>query len=205
MPSTRRSPRPISTRTGVAFSARLWLGCLWSKQHYHYDVARWLEQHGASPFSGEQRRTVRNAEWFHMANDDVISMPDKWEYPWYATWDLGFHCLALVLVDPDFAKRQLELMLLDDYFHPNGQLPAYEWAFGDVNPPVHPWAAYFVYEIDKARNGGVGDVKFLAHVFQKLLVNFTWLRGPEASGRVGVLLSLQIFTRFKVGGSPEEP
>lgn len=156
-------------------------------------------------FSGEQRRTVRNAEWFHMANDDVISMPDKWKYPWYATWDLGFHCLALVLVDPDFAKRQLELMLLDDYFHPNGQLPAYEWAFGDVNPPVHPWAAYFVYEIDKARNGGVGDVKFLAHVFQKLLVNFTWLRGPEASGRVGVLLSLQIFTRFKVGGSAEEP
>jgi hypothetical protein len=174
---------------------------LWSKQHYHYDVARWLEQHGASPFSGEQRRTVRNAEWFHMANDDVISMPDKWEYPWYATWDLGFHCLALVLGDPDFAKRQLELMLLDDYFQPNGQLPAYEWAFGDVNPPVHPWAAYFVYEIDKARNGGVGDVKFLAHVFQKLLVNFTWLRGPEASGRVGVLLSLQIFTRFKVGGA----
>ena len=159
-------------------------GMLWSKQHYHYDVARWLEQHGASPFSGEQRRTVRNAEWFHMANDDVISMPDKWEYPWYATWDLGFHCLALVLVDPDFAKRQLELMLLDDYFHPNGQLPAYEWAFGDVNPPIHPWAAYFVYEIDKARNGGVGDVKFLGHVFQKLLVNFTWWSNrKDPSGR----------------------
>ena len=106
------------------------------------------------------------------------------------------------LISPNGSSK---LMLLDDYFHPNGQLPAYEWAFGDVNPPVHPWAAYFVYEIDKARNGGVGDVKFLAHVFQKLLVNFTWLRGPEASGRVGVLLSLQIFIRFKVGGSPEEP
>ena len=159
-------------------------GMLWSKQHYHYDVARWLEQHGASPVSGEQRRTVRNAEWFHMANDDVISMPDKWEYPWYATWDLGFHCLALVLVDPDFAKRQLELMLLDDYIHPNGQLPAYEWAFGDVNPPIHPWAAYFVYEIDKARNGGVGDVKFLGHIFQKLLVNFTWWSNrKDPSGR----------------------
>jgi hypothetical protein len=89
-------------------------------------------------------------------------MPDKWE----STWDLGFHCLALVLVDPDFAKRQLELILMDDYIHPNGQLPAYEWAFGDVNPPVHSWAAYFVYEVDKARNGGVGDVKFLGHVFQ---------------------------------------
>ena len=159
-------------------------GMLWSKQHYHYDVARWLEQHGASPFSGEQRRTVRNAEWFHMANDDVISMPDKWEYPWYATWDLGFHCLALVLVDPEFAKQQLELMLLDDYFHPNGQLPAYEWSFGDVNPPVHSWAAYFVYEIDKARNGGVGDVKFLGHVFQKLLANFTWWSNrKDPSGR----------------------
>jgi hypothetical protein len=149
-------------------------GMLWSKQHYHYDVARWLEQHDASPFDGEQRRDVRNAEWFHMCNDHVISMPDKWEYPWYATWDLGFHCLALVLIDPDFAKAQLELVLLADYIHPNGQLPAYEWAFGDVNPPIHSWAAYFVYEVDKARNGGVGDVKFLGHVFQKLLANFTW-------------------------------
>jgi hypothetical protein len=149
-------------------------GMLWSKQHYHYDVARWLEQHDASPFAGKQRRSVRNAEWFHMANNHIISMPDKWEYPWYATWDLGFHCLALVLVDPDFAKQQLELMLLDDYIHPNGQLPAYEWSFGDVNPPVHSWAAYFVYEVDKARNGGVGDVRFLGHVFQKLLANFTW-------------------------------
>jgi hypothetical protein len=157
-------------------------GMLWSKQHYHYDVARWLEQHDASPFAGEQRRSVRNAEWFHMANNHVISMPDKWEYPWYATWDLGFHCLALVLVDPDFAKRQLELMLLDDYIHPNGQLPAYEWAFGDVNPPVHSWAAYFVYEIDKARNGGVGDVKFLGHVFQKLLANFTWWSNRKDPG-----------------------
>jgi hypothetical protein len=159
-------------------------GMLWGKQHYHYDVARWLEQHHASPFAGERQRPVRNAEWFHMANDHVISMPDKWEYPWYATWDLGFQCLALVLVDPDFAKQQLELMLMDDYIHPNGQLPAYEWAFGDDNPPVHSWAAHFVYEVDKARNGGVGDLKFLGHVFQKLLVNFTWWSNrKDPSGR----------------------
>jgi len=159
-------------------------GMLWSKQHYHYDVARWLEQHDASPFAGKQRRSVRNAEWFHMVNDHIISMPDKWEYPWYATWDLGFHCLALVLIDPDFAKQQLELMLLADYIHPNGQLPAYEWSFGDVNPPVHSWAAYFVYQVDKARNGGVGDVKFLSHVLQKLLANFTWWSNrKDPSGR----------------------
>ena len=156
---------------------------LWTKQHYHFDVARWLEEHDASPFAGE-RRTMRNADWFHMVNDHVISMPDKWEYPWYATWDLGFHCVALVLVDPDFAKDQLELILRADYMHPNGQLPAYEWQFGDVNPPVHPWAAYFVYEVDKARNGGVGDVAFLGHVFQKLLANFTWWSNrKDPSGR----------------------
>jgi hypothetical protein len=157
-------------------------GMLWSKQHYHYDVARWLEQHEASPFASEPRRSVRNAEWFHMVNDHIISMPDKWEYPWYATWDLGFHSLALVLIDPDFAKQQLELMLLTDYIHPNGQLPAYEWSFGDVNPPVHSWAAYFVYEVDKARNGGVGDIKFLGHVFQKLLANFTWWSNRKDPG-----------------------
>jgi hypothetical protein len=158
-------------------------GMLWSKQHYYFDVARWLEEHHASPFSGAAV-AIRNAEWFHMLNDHVISMPDKWEYPWYASWDLGFHCLALVLVDPDFAKGQLELILQTDYMHPNGQLPAYEWAFGDVNPPVHSWASVFVYEVDKARNGGIGDTKFLAHVFQKLLANFTWwCNRKDLSGR----------------------
>ena len=158
-------------------------GMLWSKQHYHFDVARWLEEHHASPWSGTIP-AIRNAEWFHMVNDHVISMPDKWEYPWYASWDLGFHCLALTLVDPDFAKQQIELMLLPDYMHPNGQLPAYEWAFGDVNPPVHSWAAFFVYEVDKVRNGGVGDTKFLGHVFQKLLANFTWWSNrKDLSGR----------------------
>ena len=148
-------------------------GMLWSKQFYHFDVAKWLEDHNASPFSS-QRRSVRNAEWFHMVNSDIISMPDKWEYPWYASWDLGFHCVTLALIDPDFAKQQIELMLLPNYMHPNGQLPAYEWAFGDVNPPVYSWAAFFVYHVDQAHNRGVGDTRFLGHVFQKLLANFTW-------------------------------
>src|SRR6516164_3383175 len=148
-------------------------GMLWSKQFYHFDVAKWLEDHNASPFSS-QRRSVRNAEWFHMVNSDIISMPDKWEYPWYASWDLGFHCVTLALIDPDFAKQQSELMLLPNYMHPNGQLPAYEWAFGDVNPPVYSWAAFFVYHVDQAHNRGVGDTRFLGHVFQKLLANFTW-------------------------------
>jgi hypothetical protein len=159
------------------------VGMLWSKQHYHFDVTRWLVDHHAVPFSGGNR-DVRNADWFHMLNDDIISMPDKWEYPWYASWDLGFHCVALVLVDPEFAKQQLELMLSANYIHPNGQLPAYEWAFGDVNPPVHSWAAFFVYEVDKALNGGVGDTRFLGHVFQKLIANFTWWSNrKDPSGR----------------------
>ncbi|HVH80282.1 MAG TPA: glucosidase, partial [Stellaceae bacterium] len=158
-------------------------GMLWSKQHYHFDLARWLADHNASPFFGG-RVGVRNADWVHMLNDDIISMPDKWEYPWFASWDLGFHCVALVLVDADFAKRQLELVLDADYMHPNGQIPAYEWAFGDVNPPVHSWAAFFVYEVDKARNGGVGDIRFLGHVFQKLIANFTWWSNrKDPSGR----------------------
>ena len=156
-------------------------GMLWSKQHYHFDVARWLTEHHEFPASGDHV-TVRNADWFHMLNDHVISMPDKWEYPWYASWDLRFHCLALVLVDPDFAKQQLELMLHTDYMHPNGQLPAYEWAFGDVNPPVHSWAAFFVYEVDKARHGGIGDTRFLGHVFQKLIANFTWWSNRKDPG-----------------------
>ncbi len=158
-------------------------GMLWSKQHYHFDLTQWLTEHHAYPITSDSV-AVRNADWFHMLNDNVISMPDKWEYPWYASWDLGFHCLSLVLADPDFAKQQIELMLHTDYMHPNGQLPAYEWAFGDVNPPVHSWAAFFVYEVDKARNGGVGDVKFLGHVFQKLIANFTWWSNrKDPSGR----------------------
>ena len=148
-------------------------GVLWSKQFYHYYVRRWLEGDPAYPPPPPERRHGRNHEWTHLYNEDVISMPDKWEYPWYAAWDLAFHMLPLALVDPDFAKDQLVLFLREWYMHPNGQIPAYEWALGDVNPPVHAWAAWRVYKIDKRRSG-VGDRRFLARVFHKLLLNFTW-------------------------------
>jgi hypothetical protein len=148
-------------------------GLLWSKQFYHYIVDDWLEGDSATPKPPRERKNGRNHEWKHLYNADVISMPDKWEYPWYAAWDLAFHCIPLALVDSEFAKEQLLLMLREWYMHPNGQLPAYEWAFGDVNPPVHAWAAWRVYKIDKKRCG-VGDTLFLKRVFQKLLLNFTW-------------------------------
>ncbi len=148
-------------------------GMLWSKQFYHYDVEKWLEGDENQPLPPAERKKGRNAEWRHLNNADVISMPDKWEYPWYAAWDLAFHCIPLALVDADFAKEQLILMLREWYMHPNGQIPAYEWAYGDVNPPVHAWAALRVYQIDKKRTG-IGDTKFLARIFQKLLLNFTW-------------------------------
>ncbi len=148
-------------------------GMLWSKQFYHYDVDRWLKEHGAEPFGGVPLGSTRNDRWQHMLNADVVSMPDKWEYPWYAAWDLAFHVLALTLVDEDFGKAQLELMLKGRYLHPSGQLPAYEWNFGDVNPPVHAWATIFTYRLDKTQRGR-GDVDWLERIFQKLLVNFTW-------------------------------
>jgi hypothetical protein len=150
-------------------------GMLWSKQYFYYDVAKWLEEHHVTPWSGaEQRHRIRNGEWFHANCDDIISMPDKWEYPWFAAWDLAFHMLPLSIVDSDFAKAQLDLMLRNDYLHPNGQIPAYEWNFGDVNPPVHAWSTMQIYLIDKARNDDQGDIDFLKYAFSKLLVNFTW-------------------------------
>ncbi|HEY6904977.1 MAG TPA: hypothetical protein VI216_11765 [Candidatus Acidoferrales bacterium] len=149
-------------------------GLLWSKQFYHYVQRDWLEGDPAQPTPPEGRKRGRNNEWHHVYNADVISMPDKWEYPWFAAWDLAFHCLPLALVDSDFAKEQLILFLREWYMHPNGQLPAYEWALGDVNPPVHAWAAWRVYKIDKKHRGGQGDRAFLERVFQKLLLNFTW-------------------------------
>jgi len=150
-------------------------GMLWTKQYFHYDLATWLEEHHVGPSSPPwMRARVRNAEWFHMHNDDIISMPDKWEYPWYAAWDLAFHVLPLASVDPDFAKSQLDLMLRNDYLHPNGQMPAYEWNFGDVNPPVHAHATMQIYLQDKDRNNGQGDIGFLTYAFSKLLINFTW-------------------------------
>jgi hypothetical protein len=148
-------------------------GLLWSKQFYHYVVDQWLKGDPATPVPPAERKKGRNHEWQHLYNADVISMPDKWEYPWYAAWDLAFHCVPLALVDADFAKEQLVLMLREWYMHPNGQLPAYEWAFGDVNPPVHAWASWRVYKIEKKRRG-VGDTVFLKRIFQKLLLNFTW-------------------------------
>jgi Mannosylglycerate hydrolase MGH1-like glycoside hydrolase domain/Glycosyl hydrolase family 63 C-terminal domain len=148
-------------------------GLLWSKQFYHYEVRQWLAGDPRQPSPPGGREWGRNREWTHLYNADVISMPDKWEYPWYAAWDLAFHCIPLALVDAEFAKQQLILLLREWYMHPNGQLPAYEWAFGDVNPPVHAWAAWRVYKIDQKQRG-TGDVKFLERVFHKLLLNFTW-------------------------------
>jgi hypothetical protein len=148
-------------------------GMLWSKQFYHYVVEQWLRGDPAYPPPPEERWHGRNHDWRHLYNADVISMPDKWEYPWYAAWDLAFHCIPLSLVDPDFAKEQLILMLREWYMHPNGQIPAYEWAFGDVNPPVHAWAAWRVYRIEEKRKGK-GDRKFLERIFHKLMINFTW-------------------------------
>jgi len=147
-------------------------GMLWSKQFYYYDVDKWLEERGSDPFN-PKRRALRNDHWHHMYNANIISMPDKWEYPWYAAWDLAFHVLALTLVDEQFGKQQLDLMLGAQYLHPNGQLPAYEWNFGDVNPPVHAWSTIFTYRLEKIRHGQA-DLDWLERSFHKLLLNFTW-------------------------------
>jgi len=147
-------------------------GMLWSKQYYYFDLDKWLSEHHAHPLLGDTHRAPRNGEWFHMLNSDIISMPDKWEYPWYAAWDLAFHTIALSLVDFDFAKEQLLLMLRSLYSHPNGQIPAYEWNFSDVNPPVHAWATLFLYKIEKEL--GRADLRFLERSFQGLMLNFNW-------------------------------
>jgi hypothetical protein len=147
-------------------------GMLWTKQYYHFDVDKWLRELGAHPLHGSVR-PCRNREWFHMVNDQIISMPDKWEYPWYAAWDLAFHAIALSLVDIDFAKDQLILMLQENYLHPSGQIPAYEWNFSDVNPPVHAWATLFLYRTEQSEHGA-GDLDFLKRAFAKLMLNFTW-------------------------------
>jgi hypothetical protein len=158
-------------------------GMLWGKQFYHYDVDKWLEERGSDPFKATRKAAPRNEHWHHMYNGDIISMPDKWEYPWYAAWDLAFHVLALTLVDPDFGKQQLKLMLRESYMHPNGQIPAYEWNFGDVNPPVHAWSTIFTYRLEKAQQGE-GDRDWLKSNFQKLLLNFTWwVNRKDRSGR----------------------
>ncbi|WP_151087903.1 MGH1-like glycoside hydrolase domain-containing protein [Hymenobacter baengnokdamensis] len=149
-------------------------GMLWSKQFYHYSVPRWLAGDPAFPPPPAERQQGRNADWKSLDNSDIISMPDTWEYPWYAAWDLAFHCIPLAQLDPEFAKNQLRLLCRDWYMHPNGQLPAYEWRFGDVNPPVHAWAAFRVFKMDQKRRGDAGDTDFLQTVFHRLLLNFTW-------------------------------
>lgn len=147
-------------------------GLLWTKQFYHYIVKDWLDGDADQPKPPQSRKKGRNADWNHVYNRDVISMPDKWEYPWYAAWDLAFHMLPMARVDPQYAKEQLNLFLREWYMHPNGQIPAYEFALGDVNPPVHAWACWRVYKITGSR--GQRDLNFLARTFKKLLINFTW-------------------------------
>ncbi len=147
-------------------------GMLWSKQYFYFDVNQWLDEHDIDPMRVDSK-SFRNMEWFHMVNDDIISMPDKWEYPWYAAWDLAFHTAALSIVDPDFAKQQLDLMVSAEYLHPSGQIPAYEWNFSDVNPPVHAWACLFLHNMLKLDRGEV-DIDFLKRSFNKLTMNFTW-------------------------------
>jgi mannosylglycerate hydrolase MGH1-like protein/glycosyl hydrolase family 63 len=168
----RRAPADLS-EDAKNVQRQAFAGLLWSKQFYHFDVRTWLEGDPAGSPPPDGRRKGRNHEWSNLYNADVISMPDKWEYPWYAAWDLAFHCVPLAQIDPDFAKEQLTLLLREWYMHPNGQLPAYEWAFGDVNPPVHAWAAWRVYKIER-RIRGKADRDFLESAFHKLLLNFTW-------------------------------
>ncbi|TVP67399.1 MAG: glucosidase [Leptolyngbya sp. LCM1.Bin17] len=150
-------------------------GMMWTKQYFYYDLDQWLRERDVTPWTPVAEKShVRNSEWFHMVNDDIVSMPDKWEYPWYAAWDLAFHVIPISLVDLGFAKDQLLLMLREDYLHPNGQIPAYEWNFGDVNPPVHAWATWEIYVRDRDHHDGKGDLDFLKYAFSKLLINFTW-------------------------------
>ncbi|MEM9007533.1 MAG: glucosidase, partial [Cyanobacteria bacterium P01_F01_bin.86] len=166
------TPFPMSAEEH-AVQRQAFAGLLWSKQYYYFDVTHWLQGDMGMPEPPHGRKQGRNRQWHHLEACDIISMPDKWEYPWFAAWDLAFHCIPLAAIDPDFAKVQLDIMTREWYMHPNGQIPAYEWAFGDVNPPVHAWATWRVYKIEQKLKGK-GDRVFLERVFQKLLLNFTW-------------------------------
>jgi len=205
-------PAGLSTEQQLVFRQAM-AGMLWSKQFYNYDIAPWLQQRGIDPLEADQAQSFRNKQWHHMNNCDVISMPDKWEYPWYAAWDLAFHTTTLTYIDPSFAKQQLSLMLSSKYLHPNGQIPAYEWNFGDVNPPVHAWATYHTYLTDKVLSGQA-DLQWLKRSFHKLLLNFTWwINRKDANGNnvfQGGFLGLDnigIFDRTEspvMGGSLEQ-
>jgi hypothetical protein len=164
-------PESVSKDTALIMRQAL-AGMLWTKQYYGYNVDKWLEEHGVDAMVTGHRQ-MRNSEWFHMLNHHIISMPDKWEYPWFAAWDLAFHAVALSTVDVEFAKEQLDLMLEEDFLHPTGQIPAYEWNFSDVNPPVHAWASIFLYRMEQVLRGA-GDLDFLKRSFKKLLLNFSW-------------------------------
>ncbi|MEP7278147.1 MAG: glucosidase [Bacteroidota bacterium] len=166
--------KKISSEDERLVQRQAFAGMLWNKQFFYYDVDQWLKGDPCMPTPPEQRKTGRNHEWTHLNNCDIMSMPDKWEYPWFASWDLAFHCITFSMIDAGFAKGQLELLTKEWFMHPNGQLPAYEWAFGDANPPVHAWATWRVYSIDKRNNDGKGDIAFLESVFHKLIMNFTW-------------------------------
>ncbi|RYY53899.1 MAG: glucosidase [Chitinophagaceae bacterium] len=162
------------TGAEIQLQRQAWAGMLWSKQFFYFNVAQWREGDPSMPNSSDRMKHTRNQEWAHLRAADIISMPDKWEYPWFAAWDLAFHCIAFAAIDPAFAKEQLLLLTEDRYMHPNGQLPAYEWDFSDANPPVHAIAAWKVYITEKERNGGKGDTKFLQRMLHKLMLNFTW-------------------------------
>ncbi len=164
----------ITDDTLRSIQRQSYAGMLWTKQWYYFNVYEWLKGDPAMPKPDDSRKDGRNGTWKHLYTSNILSMPDKWEYPWFAAWDLAFHTLPLARLDPDFAKRQLAVILREYYMHPNGQIPAYEWSFSDVNPPVHAWATWKVYEIDKEMNGGEGDIVFLERIFHKLLMNFTW-------------------------------
>jgi len=174
----------VSDKESISIQRQAFAGLLWSKQFYYFDLRQWIDGDPTYPHPPPERSKGRNSQWRHLYNEDVISMPDKWEYPWYAAWDLAFHCVPFALIDPDFAKRQLVLMTREWYMHPNGQIPAYEWAFGDVNPPVHAWASWRVFQIDRKQKGGVGDLRFLERILHKLMINFTWwVNRKDVGGR----------------------
>ena len=201
----RVMPAGFSAEQKLVFRQAM-AGMLWSKQFYNYDITPWLQQRGVDPLGTDKAQGFRNQDWHHMNNSDVISMPDKWEYPWYAAWDLAFHASTFAYLDPSFAKRQLSLMLSSQYLHPNGQIPAYEWNFGDVNPPVHAWATFLVYLIDASLHGQA-DHQWLKESFHKLLINFTWwLNRKDANGNnvfQGGFLGLDNIGIFDRTESPE--